>query len=111
MYDQEVSHAKLDLVYCTFISCSCVFPQKGEQPQLEDNPYIVIYAPDEFHEALSEYENYVEWAKKAMTEEQKEVAERVLQRLHEADAIHVCLDEMDDTTPGQQVKEFTRDDV
>ena len=59
---------------------------------MEDNPYIVLLKPDEFHELLSEYENYVEWAKKSMTEVEKGLSTRVLEKLHEADATHICLD-------------------
>ena len=36
---------------------------------LEDNPYIVRLAPDEFDELLGSYENFVEWCKKEMTDE------------------------------------------
>jgi hypothetical protein len=73
--------------------------------------YFVPLLPDEFHELLSEYETYVEWSMKSMTVTQKEVTERVLKRLHEADATHVCLDEVDLIMQGKQLKQFTRDDV
>ncbi len=49
----------------------------------------------EFHELLSEYENYVEWAKKSMTEEEKELSTRLLEKLHEAYSTHVCIDAPD----------------
>ena len=78
---------------------------------MEDNLYIVTLVPDEFHELISEYENYVEWSLKSMTDAQKAIAERVLKRLYEADTLHVCLDEQDHTTHETQVKQFTRDDV
>jgi len=50
--------------------------EKGEQPLLEDL-YVVTLLPDEFHELLSEYENFFYWCQKTMTPEQKELAERV----------------------------------
>ncbi len=56
---------------------------------MEDNPYIVHLAPDEFHELLSEYENHWEWCEKTMTDREWELARRVLEKLHEADATHV----------------------
>ena len=72
---------------------------------MEDNPYdnsyIVELDPEEFHELLSEYENYVEWAKKSMREEEKELSTRVLERLREADATHVCID-APDTEEGKR---------
>ena len=62
---------------------------------MEDNSYKVPdLLPDEYHELFSEYENYVEWAQKSMTEEQKELSGRVLKKLHKADEDHVCLDEV-----------------
>ena len=51
--------------------------------------------PDEFHELLSEYENYVEWCHKGMTPRQLELSSRVLEKLRQADATHVCLDEIE----------------
>jgi hypothetical protein len=78
---------------------------------VEDNPYIVILSPPEYHELLSEYENYVEWAQKSMTAEQSELSARVLKQLHHSDATHVCLDEVDQPEPETQAKQFTRDDV
>ena len=57
--------------------------------------YIVTLLPEEFYELLSEYENFVEWAKKSMREEEKELSTRVLEKLHEADATHVCIDAPD----------------
>lgn len=69
---------------------------------MEDNLYIVELLPDEFHELLSEYENFVEWCGKSMSHEQKELAERVLKKLHEADATHVCIDEVEATNNLQR---------
>ena len=60
-----------------------------------ENLYIVTHLPEEFHELLNEYENYVEWVHKSMTEEEKELSTRVLEKLHEADATHVCIDAPD----------------
>ena len=60
---------------------------------MEDNPYTVKLAPDEFHELLSEYENCWEWCEKSMTDKQRELAGRVLDKLRAADATHVCVDE------------------
>ena len=60
---------------------------------MEDNPYLVYLMPDEFNELLGSYENFVEWCKKDFTQEQQELASRVLKKLHEADATHVCVDE------------------
>jgi len=62
----------------------------------KDNPYLVSLDPEEFHELLSAYENFVEWCWKDMTDEQQALAKRVLNRLREADATHVCLDEIDE---------------
>jgi phosphomevalonate kinase len=89
----------------------CFSTEERRTTLLEDNLYIVTLVPDEFHELISEYENYVEWSLKSMTDEQKAMAQRVLKRLHEADTLHVCLDEQDHTTHETQVKQFTRDDV
>lgn len=86
-----------------------LFNQEGGP--LEDNLYIITFAPDEFHEALTEYENHVEWCEESMLSEQMELAKRVLARLYEADALHVCLDEVDQPAQGKQEKLFTRDDV
>lgn len=61
---------------------------------MEDNLYSVQLAPDEFHELISEYENYVEWCHKDMTPPQQALAERVLEKLRQADNDHVCLDEV-----------------
>ena len=61
---------------------------------MEDNPYIVELAPDEFHELLSEYENYVEWSQKHMDTRQKEVSSRVLAKLRQSDTAHVCVDDI-----------------
>ncbi len=77
--------------------------EERREPLLEDNPYIVELKPDEFHELLSEYENYFEWCHKGMDARQRELAERVLTKLRQADAEHVCLDEMD---PLDVNKEF-----
>ena len=57
--------------------------------------YIVTLLPEEFYELFSEYENFVEWAKKSMTEVEKELFTRVLEKLYEADATYVCLDALD----------------
>jgi hypothetical protein len=59
------------------ICCSFEIPQEGET-NVEDNPYIVYLTLDEFHELISEYENYVEWCHKEMDTWQRALAERVL---------------------------------
>ncbi len=61
---------------------------------MDDNPYIVYLKPDEFHELISEYENYVEWCHKDMDTKQRALADRVLAKLRQADTEHVCVDEM-----------------
>jgi hypothetical protein len=61
---------------------------------VEDNPYVIEpLAPDEFDDLLGVYENYVEWCEKSMTDKQRELSSRVLERLRQADATHVCVDE------------------
>ena len=60
---------------------------------MNDNPYSVTLLPDEFHELLSKYENYVKWWHKDMPPQQLELSGRVLDKLHKADATHICLDE------------------
>ncbi len=60
---------------------------------MEDNLYIVRLRPDEFHELLTDYENSVEWRGKSMTDEQRALSSRVLEKLHQADFAHVCVDE------------------
>jgi hypothetical protein len=57
--------------------------------------YIVTLLPEESHELSSEYENYVEWVHKSMREEEKELSTRMLEKLQEADATHVCIDALD----------------
>jgi hypothetical protein len=57
--------------------------------------YIVTLLPEDFHELLNEYENYVEWVHKSMTEEEKELSTWVLEKLQEGDATHVCIDAPD----------------
>ena len=64
--------------------------------EAEDNPYIVKLRPDEFNELLSEYETFVEWSHKDMDTRQRELAERVLAKLRQADAEHVCVDELEE---------------
>ena len=59
---------------------------------MEDNPYIVKLKPDEFHELYDEYTTFVEWSQKHMDARQRELAERVLEALHQADVEHVCVD-------------------
>ena len=71
---------------------------------MEDNPYIVNLKPDEFHELISEYVNYVEWCRKDMDTRQRELAERVLAKLRQAGAEHVCVDE--ETVSPDVSKEF-----
>ena len=78
---------------------------------MEDNLYIVELTPDEFHELLSEYENFVEWCRESMPHGQKELAERVLKKLHEADATHVCIDEVEATTQEFPVNSICREDL
>ena len=64
---------------------------------MEDNPYKVPdLLPDEFHELISEYENFYEWCHFLVTPKQKELAERVLEKLRQADENHVCLDELEE---------------
>jgi hypothetical protein len=89
------------------------FQQKkgGNRLEVEDNPYLVSLAPDELHELLSEYETYVEWSHKVMETGQRAVAERVIHKLRQADATHLCLDETDQPQHAQQSKQFSRDDV
>ena len=60
---------------------------------MEDKPYIVYLTPDEFDELHGSYENFVEWCHKDMDTRQRELAERVLAKLQQADAEHVCVDE------------------
>ena len=72
---------------------------------MEDNPYNVILFPDEFNELLGSYENFVEWCKKEMTHEQFELSARVLEKLRQADATHVCVDEVTDA--HELSKEFS----
>ena len=80
---------------------------------MEDNPYRVPdLLPDEYHELFSEYETFVEWSTKSMTDEQKALANRVLSKLRQADEDHVCLDEVDQGTfHGEQSVQFSSDDL
>ena len=80
---------------------------------MEDNPNRVPdLLPDEFHELLSEYETFVEWSTKSMTDEQKALVDRVLSKLRQADEDHVCLDEVDQVTfHGEQSVQFSSDDL
>jgi hypothetical protein len=57
--------------------------------------YVVTLLSEEFHELLNEYENYVEWAKKSMRGEEKELSTRMLEKPQEGDATYVCLDALD----------------
>ncbi len=59
---------------------------------MEDNSYTVVLTPDELDELLGSYENFVEWCRKEMTEEQRNLADRVLTKLREVDAAHICVD-------------------
>ncbi len=77
--------------------------------EAKDNPYhIPDLLPDEFHELLSDYENSYEWRQKGMDERQKELAQRVLAKLRQADENHVCLDEVEEggTTSTEWAKPF-----
>lgn len=76
--------------------------------ETQDNPYIVVLLPDAFHELLSDYENSYAWRHKGMDERQKELAQRVLAKLRQADENHVCLDEVPEggTTSTQWAKPF-----
>jgi ribosomal protein S24E len=71
---------------------------------VEDNPSIVTLLPDEFNELLSEYQNFFDWNKKKLDIRQRELAERVLAKLRQADAEHVCVDE--ETVSPDVSKEF-----
>ncbi len=77
--------------------------------EAKDNPYrIPDLLPDEFHELLSEYENSYAWRQKGMDERQRELAQRVLAKLQQADKDHVCLDDMQEggTTTTEWAKPF-----
>ncbi len=77
--------------------------------EAEDNPYrIPDLLPDEFHELLSDYENSYAWRQKGMDERQRELAQRVLAKLQQADKDHVCLDDMQEggTTSTEWAKPF-----
>jgi len=55
----------------------CSFEIYQKRGNLEDTLYIVKLEPDEFHELLSEYENFFEWYGQSMPQEQKELAQRL----------------------------------
>jgi hypothetical protein len=83
---------KISLLLYSGCSRSGVACMQRTEGNLEDH-YIVTLLPEEFRELLNEYENYVEWVPKSMREEEKELSARVLEKLHEADATDVCIDE------------------
>jgi hypothetical protein len=85
---------KIPLLLCSGCSRAGVACMQRAEGNLEDL-YVVTLLPEEFHELLSEYENYVEWVPKSMREEEKELFARVLAKLQEADATHVCIDAPD----------------
>ncbi len=77
--------------------------------EAKDNPYhIPDLLPDEFHELLSDYENSYAWRQKGMDEREKELTQRVLAKLRQADENHVCLDEVPEggTTATEWAKPF-----